>query len=64
MMHNMFNTSVVTKSLGGLTDYAGYLMNSSQLVDSILSARYLREGEKTFEDICRRVAWAIGRAHV
>jgi len=34
-------------------------MNSSQVVDSILSARYLREGEKTFEDICRRVAWAV-----
>jgi ribonucleoside-diphosphate reductase alpha chain len=34
-------------------------MNSSQAVDSILSARYLREGEITFEDICRRVAWAV-----
>lgn len=34
-------------------------MNSSQLVDSILSARYLREGEKTFEDICRRVASSV-----
>ena len=34
-------------------------MNSSQLVDSILSARYLREGEKTFEDICRRVARSV-----
>ena len=34
-------------------------MNSSQAVDSILSARYLREGEKTFEDICRRVAGAV-----
>jgi ribonucleoside-diphosphate reductase alpha chain len=34
-------------------------MNSTQIVDSILSARYLREGEKTFEDICRRVASAV-----
>ena len=34
-------------------------MNSSQAVNSILSARYLREGEKTFEDICRRVAKAV-----
>ena len=34
-------------------------MNSSQIVDSILSARYLLTGEKTFEDICRRVARAI-----
>jgi ribonucleoside-diphosphate reductase alpha chain len=34
-------------------------MNSSQAVNSILSARYLREGEKTFEDICRRVAEAV-----
>jgi ribonucleoside-diphosphate reductase alpha chain len=34
-------------------------MNSTQVVDSILSARYLREGEKTFEDICRRVASAV-----
>jgi len=34
-------------------------MNSSQAVDSILSARYLREGEKTFSDICHRVAWAV-----
>jgi ribonucleoside-diphosphate reductase alpha chain len=34
-------------------------MNSSQVTDSILSARYLRQGEKTFEDICHRVAWAL-----
>ncbi len=34
-------------------------MNSSQVVDSILSARYLREGEKTFEDICHRVARSV-----
>ncbi len=34
-------------------------MNASQVVDSILSARYLREGEKTFGDICHRVAWAV-----
>jgi len=34
-------------------------MNSSQAVDSILTARYLREGEKTFSDICHRVAWAV-----
>ncbi|MCX5913841.1 MAG: adenosylcobalamin-dependent ribonucleoside-diphosphate reductase, partial [Deltaproteobacteria bacterium] len=34
-------------------------MNTSNVVDSILSERYLREGEKTFEDICRRVARAI-----
>jgi ribonucleoside-diphosphate reductase alpha chain len=34
-------------------------MNSTQVVDSILSARYLRKGEKTFEDICRRVASAV-----
>jgi ribonucleoside-diphosphate reductase alpha chain len=34
-------------------------MNASKSVDSILSARYLREGEKTFEDVCRRVAWAV-----
>jgi len=34
-------------------------MYSSQVVDTILAARYLREGEKTFEDICRRVAWAV-----
>jgi ribonucleoside-diphosphate reductase alpha chain len=34
-------------------------MNSSQIVDSILAARYLRTGEKTFEDICWRVAKAV-----
>jgi ribonucleoside-diphosphate reductase alpha chain len=34
-------------------------MNSSQAFYSLLSARYLREGEKTFEDVCRRVAWAV-----
>jgi ribonucleoside-diphosphate reductase alpha chain len=34
-------------------------MNSTQVVDSILSEHYLQEGEKTFEDICRRVAWAV-----
>jgi ribonucleoside-diphosphate reductase alpha chain len=34
-------------------------MNASLVVDSILSARYLREGEKTFGDICHRVAWAV-----
>jgi ribonucleoside-diphosphate reductase alpha chain len=45
--------------LRGLTDYAGILMNSSHAFYSNLSARYLRKGEKTFEDICRRVAWAV-----
>ena len=34
-------------------------MDSSPIVDSILSARYLRAGEKTFEDICHRVATAL-----
>jgi ribonucleoside-diphosphate reductase alpha chain len=34
-------------------------MKTSLAIDSILSARFLREGEKTFEDICRRVAWAV-----
>ncbi|MFA5236546.1 MAG: adenosylcobalamin-dependent ribonucleoside-diphosphate reductase, partial [Methanoregula sp.] len=34
-------------------------MNTSSVVDSILSARYLRKGEKNFEDICRRVASAL-----
>jgi ribonucleoside-diphosphate reductase alpha chain len=34
-------------------------MGSSPTVDSILSARYLRKGEKTFADVCRRVAWAV-----
>jgi ribonucleoside-diphosphate reductase alpha chain len=39
-------------------------MNSSQVIDSILSARYLRQGEKTFEDICHRVAWALAENEV
>ena len=39
-------------------------MATSQVIDSILSARYLREGEKTFEDICHRVAWAIAEDEV
>ena len=34
-------------------------MNSPSVVDSILSARYLRKGEKNFTDICRRVASAL-----
>jgi len=34
-------------------------MNTPSVVDSILSARYLRKGEKTYEDICRRVASAL-----
>lgn len=34
-------------------------MTTSPVVDSILSARYLRRGEKGFEDICRRVADAL-----
>jgi ribonucleoside-diphosphate reductase alpha chain len=34
-------------------------MNSSKIIDSILSARYLRDGEKTFGDICQRVARAV-----
>lgn len=34
-------------------------MTSSPVVDSILSARYLRKGEHTFEDICRRVSTAL-----
>ena len=34
-------------------------MNPSSVVDSILSARYLRTGEKNFGDICRRVASAL-----
>ncbi|HNX16802.1 MAG TPA: adenosylcobalamin-dependent ribonucleoside-diphosphate reductase [Methanoregula sp.] len=34
-------------------------MNPPSVVDSILSARYLRKGEKTYEDICRRVASAL-----
>ncbi len=36
-----------------------YQMNPSQVIDSILSARYLRNGEKTFGDICQRVARAV-----
>jgi ribonucleoside-diphosphate reductase alpha chain len=34
-------------------------MNPPSVVDSILSARYLRRGEKNFTDICRRVASAL-----
>ena len=34
-------------------------MTTSPVVDSILSARYLRKGEKGFEEICRRVASAL-----
>ncbi|NLX49262.1 MAG: adenosylcobalamin-dependent ribonucleoside-diphosphate reductase [Methanospirillum sp.] len=34
-------------------------MTTSPVVDSILSARYLRKGETTFEEICRRVADAV-----
>jgi ribonucleoside-diphosphate reductase alpha chain len=34
-------------------------MNSEKVVESILSARYLREGEKTLGDIFHRVAYAI-----
>ena len=34
-------------------------MNSSHAINSILSARYLLEGEKTLEDICWRVARAV-----
>ncbi len=34
-------------------------MNQPSVVDSILSARYLRKGENTFTDICRRVASAL-----
>ncbi len=34
-------------------------MSSSPVVDSILSARYLRKGENNFEDICRRVSSAL-----
>lgn len=30
------------------------------VVDSILAARYYRAGEKSFEDVCRRVADALG----
>jgi ribonucleoside-diphosphate reductase alpha chain len=34
-------------------------MDSSQTIDNIVLARYLRQGEKTFADVCRRVAWAV-----
>jgi ribonucleoside-diphosphate reductase alpha chain len=34
-------------------------MSTQPVVDSILSARYLRKGERSFEDICRRVASAL-----
>lgn len=34
-------------------------MSSQPVVDSILSARYLRKGEKDFSDICHRVAAAL-----
>jgi ribonucleoside-diphosphate reductase alpha chain len=34
---------------------------TDSVVDSILAARYLRKGEKTFDDICRRVAAALAR---
>jgi ribonucleoside-diphosphate reductase, adenosylcobalamin-dependent len=34
-------------------------MEASSVIDSILSARYLRKGEKNFEDICHRVASAL-----
>ncbi|MDD1724247.1 MAG: adenosylcobalamin-dependent ribonucleoside-diphosphate reductase [Methanospirillum sp.] len=34
-------------------------MISSPVTDNILSARYLRKGEHTFEDICHRVADAL-----
>ncbi len=44
---------------GELRESTGNLMTSSQFVESILSARYLHGEEKTFEDICRRVAWAV-----
>jgi ribonucleoside-diphosphate reductase alpha chain len=47
------------KPCKGYTFSTGILMNSSQIVDSILSARYLREGERTLEDICHRVAYAV-----
>ncbi|MDE4908258.1 adenosylcobalamin-dependent ribonucleoside-diphosphate reductase [Methanogenium marinum] len=33
---------------------------TDSIIDSILSARYLRNGETTFEDVCRRVAAALG----
>lgn len=34
---------------------------SDSVVDSILAARYLRKGERTFDDICRRVAAALAQ---
>ena len=33
---------------------------ADSVVDSILAARYYRVGEKSFEDVCRRVANAPG----
>ena len=33
---------------------------ADSVVDSILAARYYRVGEKSFEDVCRRVANALG----
>ena len=57
----MFNYSVDPKvPKVNRNDSSGIQMNSSQIVDSILSAHYLRTGEKTFNDICRRVARAVG----
>ena len=38
-------------------------MHVAPVVDSILSARYLRKGEQSFEDICHRVAGAIAESH-
>lgn len=32
---------------------------TKDIVDSVLAARYLREGEQTFEDVCRRVSRAL-----
>ena len=56
----MFNYSVDTKvPKENRNGSSGFQMNSSQIVDSILSARYLRTGEKTFKDISRRVARAV-----
>ena len=34
-------------------------MSPSQVASNILSARYLRKGERTYEDICHRVASAL-----
>ncbi|WAI02320.1 adenosylcobalamin-dependent ribonucleoside-diphosphate reductase [Methanogenium organophilum] len=34
---------------------------TDSITNSILSARYLRSGETTFEDVCRRVARALGK---